>query len=63
MTQPPQTLTPSTHGQWRVIDGQLVDESALPQADVLTKALTDAQATQDAEPTPSPRRKAPAKTE
>lgn len=52
-TTEPQSLTPTTHGAWRVIDGVLVDESTLPPADAAESA---------AETDPSPRRKAPEKT-
>ena len=54
MTTEPQSLTPTVHGRWRVIDGQLVDESTLPEP-------VDA-AESAAETDPQPRRKAPEKT-
>lgn len=57
--------TPTTHGAWRVIDGQLVDESQLPAADP-TNAYADAPdpaARVDPEPPTLPRRKAPSNAE
>lgn len=60
MTDPQASLTPNVHGQWRVINGTLVDESTLPVADVITQALAPAPADPSSQ---TLRRKAPAKPE
>lgn len=57
----PKHPTPTTGGAWRVIDGQLVDESQLASADVVNAgdaAVHPLAAQDDPRPDPPTRRKA-----
>ncbi len=63
-TPPNANPTPTTHGAWRMIDGQLVDESSLPppaEAEPAPAAPSDLPAPPAGLPTP--RRKAHPKPE
>ena len=54
------SMTPTTHGAWRVVDGKLVDESARPPVNPKAAPIT-AHAIKPAPKTP--RLKAPTKPE
>lgn len=59
------SMTPTTHGTWRMVDGKLVDESILPRPAAEPTAPAVALSEQPAKPEapPSTRRKAHSKPE